>query len=267
MRRVLIVIAVMLLTACRVDTTVDISMHSDGSGNDHPDRDRRCRCRRQGSRARRRPAVRRCRDGRLDGDRADRNRRRRPAGGAHPRIRESRRRQRRCCNRSMVRAGRCTAWCSARSLDEAGTTDLAGRVAADRRPRGVRRSRRARRGRRDAVCGGGRRRRSGPHPGSRRDGASIAAGQDHLGDGHGAATAPCRGSCRSTGRSSISATSAVDDHGTAKVWGIASSAALVAMVLWCVVGGRVHLLGRHASASAEPHIATVHGSCNTPSLG
>ena len=31
------------------------------------------------------------------------------------------------------------------------------------------------------------------------------------------------------------ATSAVDDHGTAKVWGIASRAALVAMLLWCVV--------------------------------
>jgi hypothetical protein len=33
MRRVLIVIAVMLLSACRVDATVDISMHSDGSGD------------------------------------------------------------------------------------------------------------------------------------------------------------------------------------------------------------------------------------------
>jgi hypothetical protein len=32
MRRVLIVIAVMLLAACRVDTTVDISMRADGSG-------------------------------------------------------------------------------------------------------------------------------------------------------------------------------------------------------------------------------------------
>jgi hypothetical protein len=32
MRRALIVIAVMLLSACRVDTTIDISMHSDGSG-------------------------------------------------------------------------------------------------------------------------------------------------------------------------------------------------------------------------------------------
>jgi hypothetical protein len=32
MRRALIVIAVMLLSACRVDTTIDVSMHSDGSG-------------------------------------------------------------------------------------------------------------------------------------------------------------------------------------------------------------------------------------------
>ncbi|HEX3089075.1 MAG TPA: hypothetical protein VHQ23_10495 [Ilumatobacteraceae bacterium] len=32
MRRALIVIAVMLLSACRVDTTIDISVHSDGSG-------------------------------------------------------------------------------------------------------------------------------------------------------------------------------------------------------------------------------------------
>ena len=32
MRRVLIVIAVMVLSACQVDTTIDISMHSDGSG-------------------------------------------------------------------------------------------------------------------------------------------------------------------------------------------------------------------------------------------
>jgi hypothetical protein len=32
MRRALIVISVMLLSACRVDTTIDISMHSDGSG-------------------------------------------------------------------------------------------------------------------------------------------------------------------------------------------------------------------------------------------
>jgi hypothetical protein len=32
MRRALIVIAVMLLSACRVDTTIDISMDSDGSG-------------------------------------------------------------------------------------------------------------------------------------------------------------------------------------------------------------------------------------------
>jgi hypothetical protein len=32
MRRALIVIAVMLLSACKVDTTIDISMHSDGSG-------------------------------------------------------------------------------------------------------------------------------------------------------------------------------------------------------------------------------------------
>ena len=33
MRRVFIVIAVMLLTACRVDTTVDVSMRGDGSGH------------------------------------------------------------------------------------------------------------------------------------------------------------------------------------------------------------------------------------------
>jgi hypothetical protein len=32
MRRALIVIAVMLLSACKVDTTIDISVHSDGSG-------------------------------------------------------------------------------------------------------------------------------------------------------------------------------------------------------------------------------------------
>lgn len=30
-------------------------------------------------------------------------------------------------------------------------------------------------------------------------------------------------------------TTAVDDHGSAKVWGIASSAALIAMVAWCVL--------------------------------
>ncbi len=33
------------------------------------------------------------------------------------------------------------------------------------------------------------------------------------------------------------ATSAVDDHGTAKVWGIASSAALVGLVVWCALAG------------------------------
>ena len=31
------------------------------------------------------------------------------------------------------------------------------------------------------------------------------------------------------------ATSAVDDHGTAKIWGIVSSAALIAFVIWCAV--------------------------------
>lgn len=31
------------------------------------------------------------------------------------------------------------------------------------------------------------------------------------------------------------ATSATDDHGTAKIWGIASSAALVGLVVWCVL--------------------------------
>jgi hypothetical protein len=30
-------------------------------------------------------------------------------------------------------------------------------------------------------------------------------------------------------------TSAVDDHGTAKIWGIASKAALIALVAWCVI--------------------------------
>jgi hypothetical protein len=30
-------------------------------------------------------------------------------------------------------------------------------------------------------------------------------------------------------------TTAVDDHGTAKIWGIASKAALIAMVVWCVL--------------------------------
>ena len=39
---------------------------------------------------------------------------------------------------------------------------------------------------------------------------------------------------RSKGRNR-SPTNAVDDHGTAKIWGIASRAALVAMLLWCVV--------------------------------
>ena len=32
MRRALIVISVMLLSACRVDTTIEMKMHSDGSG-------------------------------------------------------------------------------------------------------------------------------------------------------------------------------------------------------------------------------------------
>jgi hypothetical protein len=31
------------------------------------------------------------------------------------------------------------------------------------------------------------------------------------------------------------ATNAVDDHGTAKIWGVASSAALVGLVVWCVM--------------------------------
>ena len=33
------------------------------------------------------------------------------------------------------------------------------------------------------------------------------------------------------------ATSAVDDHGTAKIWGVASSAALVGLVVWCALAG------------------------------
>ena len=31
------------------------------------------------------------------------------------------------------------------------------------------------------------------------------------------------------------ATSAVDDHGTAKIWGIASNAALIGLVVWCAL--------------------------------
>jgi heme/copper-type cytochrome/quinol oxidase subunit 2 len=31
------------------------------------------------------------------------------------------------------------------------------------------------------------------------------------------------------------ATSAVDDHGTAKIWGLVSSAALVGLIVWCVI--------------------------------
>ena len=43
MRRGLIMIAVMLLTACHVDTTVDIAMGSDGVRQDHGHGDRRRR--------------------------------------------------------------------------------------------------------------------------------------------------------------------------------------------------------------------------------
>ena len=31
------------------------------------------------------------------------------------------------------------------------------------------------------------------------------------------------------------ATNAIDDHGTAKIWGIASNVALAALIAWCVV--------------------------------
>jgi heme/copper-type cytochrome/quinol oxidase subunit 2 len=32
-------------------------------------------------------------------------------------------------------------------------------------------------------------------------------------------------------------TTAVDNHGTAKIWGIASTAALIALIAWCVIAG------------------------------
>ena len=62
------------------------------------------------------------------------------------------------------------------------------------------------------------------------------------------------------------ATNAVDDHGTAKIWGIASNAALIALVAWCVIAAAfIAWVVQQRKRRAHHHQS--HEPCNTPSLG
>ena len=36
-------------------------------------------------------------------------------------------------------------------------------------------------------------------------------------------------------RSSTSTTTTADDHGTAKIWGVAANVALIALIAWCLL--------------------------------
>ena len=141
------------------------------------------------------------------------------------------------------------------------------RLAAHRRSCGVRRSRCARRDRSDAVRGGDRRHR--PQGPKRRcachDPRGTCPGRSPRRPARSRAAA-CRGSCRSTGRNSTSATTAVDDHGTAKIWGIASNVALIALVVWCVLAAAfIVWVVRQRKRRAAPQRRSSATPCNTPS--
>ena len=47
------------------------------------------------------------------------------------------------------------------------------------------------------------------------------------------------------------ATTAIDDHGTARIWGLASNVALIALIGWCLVAAALHHLGRAPTPAAH----------------